>query len=83
MDRNSAVDPAPTGSILNSIQPLGPDGLKHHEATTEDQSLLDAVFNTSTLGLHVLESIRDERGNIRDFYIRSPIKCRKRWPAER
>src|SRR5688500_4290107 len=32
--------------------------------------LLEAVFNTSTLGIHVLESIRNESGHIVDFYIR-------------
>lgn len=35
-----------------------------------EEDLLDAVFNTSSLGLHVLESIRDENGQIIDFFIR-------------
>lgn len=33
------------------------------------KNLLEAVFNTSTLGLHVLQSVRDEKGNIIDFDI--------------
>jgi signal transduction histidine kinase/CheY-like chemotaxis protein len=32
--------------------------------------LLEAVFNTSTLGIHVLESLRNESGQIIDFSIR-------------
>lgn len=31
------------------------------------KNLLEAVFNTSTLGLHVLKSIRNENGDIIDF----------------
>lgn len=33
------------------------------------RNLLEAVFRTSTLGLHVLESVRDENHNIIDFNI--------------
>ncbi|HEY0654265.1 MAG TPA: ATP-binding protein [Chryseosolibacter sp.] len=32
-------------------------------------SLLDVVFNTSTLALHVLQSVRDESGSIIDFQV--------------
>lgn len=33
------------------------------------KNLLEAVFNTSSLGLHVLKSVRDESGSIIDFDI--------------
>lgn len=34
-----------------------------------DEGLMEAVFNTSTLGLHVLESVRNSRSEIVDFDI--------------
>lgn len=39
------------------------------EAIIASKNLLEAVFNTSTLGLHVLRSIRNEAGVIIDFHI--------------
>ena len=41
---------------------------KSHE-TSESKKLLEAVFNTSTLALHVLKSVRDGSGKIIDFDI--------------
>lgn len=39
------------------------------EEHIEGRNILEAVFNTSTLGLHVLRSIRDDQGKIVDFSI--------------
>lgn len=48
-----------------------PNGQNSFDAssTGANHNLLEAVFNTSTLALHVLESIRDANGRITDFNI--------------
>lgn len=50
-----------------------PDEDERRKKAVEEQidggNILEAVFNTSTLGLHVLQSIRDQRGEIVDFNI--------------
>ena len=47
----------------------GPDGIGLSERVGPGRNLLEAVFNTSTLGLHVLKSVRNDAGSIIDFDI--------------
>lgn len=46
-----------------------PNRKKADEEIIASKNLLEAVFNTSTLGLHVLQSIRNDEGIIVDFNI--------------
>ena len=59
--------------MKHSYEPVLPDGDEIRRKAIEEQvegtNILEAVFNTSTLGLHVLRSIRDDRGEIVEFDI--------------
>jgi len=59
--------------MKHSYEAVFPNGDEIRKKAIEEQvdgtNILEAVFNTSTLGLHVLRSIRDDRGEIVEFDI--------------
>lgn len=77
LEKNGSADLALKPFMQEPTGSKGYDGAMHTpdeskgaiEEIVESKNLLEAVFNTSTLGLHVLKSIRDAKGDIVDFDI--------------